>query len=110
MAIRNSLHHPKSVRAAARPPDPMGSAANADNAIGLVLSGYVKLGYVLGSVGRIFSHRSGNPATVGAVRWPSAGDTAGYRVRLLKLTPVHSILMVVCAEVADNYGLFTVER
>jgi len=56
------------------------------------------------------NNNNNNPATVGAVRWPSAGDTAGYRVRRLKLTPVHSILVVVCAEVADNYGLFTVER
>jgi len=54
-----------------------------DNAIGLVaqseLSGYVKSGYTaFGAVGRKFSQRPGNPATVGVVRWPSAGDTAGY--------------------------------
>ena len=28
-------------------------------------------------VGQKFSHRPGNPATVGVVRWPAAGDTAG---------------------------------
>jgi len=39
-----------------------------------------------------FSHRPGNPATVGVVRWPSAGDTAGYRPRRPKLTPVFSNL------------------
>ena len=31
--------------------------------------------------------------TVGVVRWPSAGDTAGYRLRRPKLTPVSLILM-----------------
>ena len=40
-------------------------------------------------VGRKFSHRFGNPATVGVVRWPSAGHTAGYRLRRPKLTPVY---------------------
>jgi len=53
-----------------------------DNAIGLVaqceLSGYVKLGYLLEAVGRKFSHRPGNPATVGVVRWLTASDTVGY--------------------------------
>ena len=34
-------------------------------------------------VGRKFSHRPGNPATVGVVRWPAAGDTAGSSLRLL---------------------------
>ena len=58
-----------------------------DNAIGLVakceLSGYVKLklGHLLQVVGRKVSHRPGNPAIVGVLRWPSAGDTAGYRRR-----------------------------
>ena len=28
------------------------------------------------AVGRKFSHRPGNPATVEVVRWPSAGDDA----------------------------------
>jgi len=42
----------------------------------------------LEAVRRKFLHRSGNPATVGVVRWPSAGDTAGYRLRRSKLTPV----------------------
>jgi len=53
-----------------------------DNAIGIAsqceLSGYVKLGSLLEAAGQKFSHRLSNPATVGAVRWPSAGDTAGY--------------------------------
>ena len=66
-----------------------------DNAIGLVaqceLSGYAKLGWLLEAVGRKFSHRPGNPATVGVVRWPSAGDTAGYRLRRPKFTPVSLI-------------------
>jgi len=65
-----------------------------DNDIGLVaqceLSSYV----ILESVGRKFSHRPGNPATDGVVRWPSAGDTAGYRLRRPKLTPVSLISMV----------------
>jgi len=34
-------------------------------------------------VGRKFSHRPGNPAAVGVVRWPAAGDTAGSSLRLL---------------------------
>jgi len=34
-------------------------------------------------VGRKFSHRPGNPATVGVVRWPAAGDTAGSSLRRL---------------------------
>ena len=33
------------------------------------------------AVGRNFSHRPGNHATVGVVRWPSVGDTAGYTLR-----------------------------
>jgi len=49
----------------------------------------------LEAVGRKFSHRPGNPAIVGVVRWPSAGDTAGYRLRRPKLTPVYSISTVV---------------
>ena len=56
------------------------------------LSGYVKLE----AVGRKFSHRPGNPATVGVVRWPSAVDTVGYRLRWPKLTPVSLISMVSC--------------
>jgi len=65
------------------------------NAIWLVaqceLSGYVTLVYRLEAVGRKFSQRPGNPATVGVVRWPLAGDTAGYRLRRAKLTPVYLI-------------------
>ena len=34
-------------------------------------------------VGRKFLHRPGNPATVGVVRWPAAGDTAGSGLRRL---------------------------
>ena len=33
------------------------------------------------AVGRKSSHRRGNPATLGVVRWTSAGDTVGYRLR-----------------------------
>jgi len=51
------------------------------------------LGELLEAVGRQFSHRPGNPATVGVVRWPSADDTAGYRLRRPKLTPVSLISM-----------------
>jgi len=47
--------------------------------------------YLLQAVGRKFSHRPGNPATAGAGRWPSAGDTAGYRLGRPKLTPVSLI-------------------
>jgi len=54
----------------------------------LELSGYVKLE----AVGRKYSHS--NPATVGVVRWPSASDTAGYRLRRPKLTPVSLISMI----------------
>jgi len=46
---------------------------------------------MLEAVGGKFSHRPGNPATVGVVRWPSAGDTAGYRLGRPKLTPVSLI-------------------
>jgi len=48
----------------------------------------------LEAVGQKFSHRPGNHATVGVVRWPSAGDTAGYGLRRPKLTPVSLISMV----------------
>ena len=42
-----------------------------------------KIGLLLEVVGRKFSHRPGNPATAGVVRWPAAGDTAGSSLRLL---------------------------
>ena len=42
-----------------------------------------KIGLLLKVVGRKFSHRPGNPAAVGVVRWPAAGDTAGSSLRLL---------------------------
>ena len=45
------------------------------------------------AVGRRFSHRPGNPDAVGVVRWPSAGDAAGYRLCWPKLTPVSLISM-----------------
>ena len=45
------------------------------------LSGHVKLGQLLEAVGVGFSHRPGNPATDGVLRRPSAGDSAGYRLR-----------------------------
>ena len=57
-------------------------------------SGYVILGELLEAVGRKFSHNPGNTAAVGVVRWPSAGDTAGYRLRRPKLTPVSLISML----------------
>jgi len=41
-------------------------------------------------------HRPGNPATVRVVRWPSTGDTADYRLRWPKLTPVSLISMAPC--------------
>ena len=34
------------------------------------------------------------PHEVGVVRWPSAGDTVGYRLRRPKLTPVSLISMI----------------
>jgi len=43
---------------------------------------------------QVCSHRPGNPARVEVVRWPSAGDTAGCRLRQPKLTPVSLISMV----------------
>ena len=42
-----------------------------------------KIGLLLEVVGRKFLHRPGNPATVGVVRWPAAGDTAGSSLRRL---------------------------
>ena len=42
-----------------------------------------KIGLLLEVIGRKFSHRPGNPATVGVVRWPAAGDTAGSSLRRL---------------------------
>ena len=42
-----------------------------------------KIGLLLEVVGRKFSHRPGNPATVGVVRWSAAGDTAGSSLRRL---------------------------
>ena len=51
----------------------------------------VCLGY---SNWRKFSHRPGQPATVGVVRCPLVGDTAGYRLHRPKLTPFSSISMV----------------
>ena len=42
-----------------------------------------KIGLLLEVVGRKFLHRPGNPATVGVVRWPAAGDTAGSGLRRL---------------------------
>jgi len=48
-----------------------------------VNSAGVKLGYFWRSFGRKFSHRPDNPATVGVVRWPAAGDTAGSSLRRL---------------------------
>jgi len=41
------------------------------------------IGLLLEVVGRKLSHRPGNPATVGVVRWPAAGDTAGSSLRRL---------------------------
>jgi len=45
-------------------------------------------------LGRQFSHRPDKPVTVGVVRWPLAGDTAGYRLRRPKVTPVSLISMI----------------
>ena len=42
-----------------------------------------KIGLLLEVVGRKLAHRPGNPATVGVVRWPAAGDTAGSSLRRL---------------------------
>jgi len=44
---------------------------------------WTQIGLLLEVVGRKFSHRPGNPATVGVVRWPAAGDTAGSSLRRL---------------------------
>ena len=49
-----------------------------------------KIGLLLEVVGRKFSHRPGNSATVGVVRWPAAGDTAGSSLRRLN-SPQHRI-------------------
>ena len=58
------------------------------------LSGYVKLSWLSEAVGWKFSHRPGNPATIGVVRCLSAGDTVGCRLCWPKLTPVDLISMV----------------
>ena len=42
-----------------------------------------KIGLLWEVVGRKFSHRPGNPAAAGVVRWPAAGDTAGSSLRRL---------------------------
>ena len=42
-----------------------------------------KIGLLLEVVGRKFSHRPGNPVTIGVVRWPAAGDTTGSSLRRL---------------------------
>ena len=42
-----------------------------------------KIGLLLEVDGRKFSHIPGNSATVGVVRWPAAGDTAGSSLRRL---------------------------
>jgi len=42
-----------------------------------------KIGLLLKVVGRKFSQSPGDPATVGVVRWPAAGDTAGSSLRRL---------------------------
>jgi len=42
-----------------------------------------KIGLLLEVVVQKFAHRPGNPATVGVVRWPAAGDTAGSNLRRL---------------------------
>jgi len=42
-----------------------------------------KIGLLLEVVVQKFAHRPGNPATVGVVRWPAAGDTAGSSLRRL---------------------------
>jgi len=64
-----------------------------DNAVGLLaqceLSGYIKLAFGGGN----FYTDLAPPATVGVVRWRSAGDTAGYRLRRPKLTPVRLLSM-----------------
>ena len=60
-----------------------------------------KIGLLLEVVGWKFSHRPGNPATVGVVRWPAAGDTAGSSLRRLSSLQ-HRIynLLGTCPQVA----------
>ena len=81
---------------------PQPGFANPDNAVGLVgceLSGYAKLASFWRQMAGKFSHRPGNPAVVGVVRWPSAGDTAGCRLCRPKLAPVSLISAVWLASV-----------
>jgi len=61
--------------------------------------------YQTQAVGRKFLHKPGNPATVGVVRWPSAGDTAGYCLRRPNLTPV-SVISMKHTVVADTHVLY----
>ena len=53
------------------------------------MTGMLNWASFLEAVGWKFSHRPGNPATVGVVRWPSAGHTVGYGLRRAKLIPVY---------------------
>jgi len=57
-----------------------------------------KIGLLLEVVGRKFSHTPGNPATVGVVRWPADGDTAGSSLRRL------SSLQLTQLNSTENYG------
>ena len=55
------------------------------------------------AVGRKFSHRPGNTATVGVVRWPAAGDTAGSSLRRLSSLQhrIYNLLGVLSSQAMD---------
>ena len=72
-----------------------------------------KIGLLLEVVGRKFSHSPGNPATVGVVRWPAAGDTAGSSLRRLSLLQhrIYNLLgthprhaTAIHSDVCEEYG------
>ena len=64
----------------------------------------VKFGLLFEVVGRKFSHRRGNPATVltvEVVRWPAAGDTAGSSLRRLSSLQ-HRIYNLLGSEITND--------
>jgi len=58
------------------------------------------MGLLLEVVGRKFSHRPGNPATDGVVRWPAAGDSAGSSLRRLSSLQHRIYNLLVCGAAA----------
>jgi len=68
-----------------------------------------KIGLLLEVVGRKFSHRPGNPATVGVVRWPAAGDTAGSSLRRLSSLQ-HRIYNLLGVRALTSHTVYALHR